>query len=143
MYKIRKIISKEVIIGKLDHNKDLLEEITKICLNEGIKLGRVEALGAVKRARIAFYNQKRKIYEFIEINKPMEITKLSGNISIKDQVPMVHAHLTLADSKGNVFGGHLAPGTIIFACEIIIEKYEGPLLERGFDETTGLPLWSF
>ena len=83
-----------------------------------------------------------KQYEFIEIDEPMEITKLSGNISIKDQAPMVHAHLTMADSKGNAFGGHLAPGTILFACEIIIEKYEGAKLERGFDETTGLPLWT-
>jgi len=32
-------------------------------------------------------------------------------------------------------------GTIVFACEFIIEAFDGPPLERGFDETTGLPLW--
>jgi hypothetical protein len=36
----------------------------------------------------------------------------------------------------------LAPGTIVFACECVIEKFEGPILERGFDEETGLPLWT-
>ena len=54
---------------------------------------------------------------------------------------MVHAHVTLSDEQGNAFGGHLAPGTVIFACEFVIQELAGDALTRGFDEQTGLPLW--
>jgi predicted DNA-binding protein with PD1-like motif len=54
---------------------------------------------------------------------------------------MVHAHITLADDKGRVFGGHLASGTIIFACECVIEKFDGQAFRRIYDEETGLVLW--
>ena len=54
---------------------------------------------------------------------------------------MVHAHLTLADEDGSAYGGHLMPGTEVFACEIILEAFEGPGFERRLDHETGLPLW--
>ena len=121
---------------------DLLEEITKICQERNIHLGSIEAIGAVQKASIAFYNQTKRDYVIMTINEPLEMTSLTGNISIKDGKPFVHAHVTLADSTGNVYGGHLAPGTIVFACEFIIKTFDGLMLERRFDEDTGLSLWS-
>jgi predicted DNA-binding protein with PD1-like motif len=141
MASIKKIKSREIFIGKLSHGGDLLEEITDICRKENIQLGRVEALGAVKRARLGFYNQQTHEYQFHVVDEPLEITKLVGNVSIKDGNPFVHAHITLADKKGNAYGGHLASGTVVFACEFILEVFDGPVLRRDFDETTGLPLW--
>lgn len=130
------------IMGKLAHGADLLAELTDICSREGIGLGRVEALGAVQKARVGFYNQSRREYEFHDLDQPLEITKLAGNVSVKLGRPIVHAHVTLADSHGRAFGGHLAEGTIVFACEFIIEAFEGPELARGEDDQTGLPLWT-
>jgi predicted DNA-binding protein with PD1-like motif len=129
-------------IGKLTHGSDLLEELTEICNKEKIPLGRIEGLGAVQKARLAYYDQGKREYQFFTLDKCLEITKLTGNISLKDGEPMVHAHLTLADDKGKAYGGHLAQGTIVFACEAIFEVFEGEQLERGFDEVTGLPLWT-
>ena len=54
---------------------------------------------------------------------------------------MVHAHITVADSDGKAFGGHLAPGTIVFACEFVITALNGPQLTRDHDDQTHLPLW--
>jgi predicted DNA-binding protein with PD1-like motif len=138
---MKKVKSREVLIGKLSHGADLLEEITDICRKKNIQLGRIEALGAVQRARLGFYNQKTHEYQFIVVDQPLEITKLVGNVSIKDGHPFVHAHITLADKTGNAYGGHLAPGTLVFACEFILEVFDGPIFERDFDEVTGLPLW--
>ena len=141
MAKVRKLEAKRVYMGKLDHGADLLEEITTICKDNAIRLGRVEAIGAVQKAKIGFYPQDQKQYEFIEIDKEMEITGLIGNISLKEGNPMVHAHINLGDEEGRVIGGHLAPGTIVFACEVIIQELAGEDFNRGLDETTGLPLW--
>ncbi len=142
MANMKKVKSKKLFMGKLNYGGDLLEEITDICRKNNIHLGRIEALGAVQKARLAFYNQETHEYQFFIIDQSLEITKLVGNISLKDGNPIVHAHITLANKTGKAYGGHLAPGTVIFACEFILESFEGPIFERGFDEETSLSLWT-
>ncbi|MBW1849018.1 MAG: DNA-binding protein [Deltaproteobacteria bacterium] len=139
---MKEVKLKEIFVGKLKHGADLLEELTDICKEKNIQLGRVEAIGAVQKAVIGYYHQDKREYEYLNLDKHLEILNLTGNISIKDGNPMVHAHVTLADAEGKAFGGHLAPGTIIFACECVIEAFDGVILKREFDEETGLPLWN-
>ena len=138
----QEIHSSRYLIGKLQHGSDLLDEITIVCREEDIQLGRVEALGAVSKARIAYYDQEARDYRFMQLDRELEITKLVGNISLKDGQSMVHAHVTLADKNGKAFGGHLAQGTVVFACEFIIQIFQGPSLTRSHDSETGLQLWS-
>ena len=138
---IKKVQSKEMYMGKLKHGEDLLEELTKICYENDMRLGRIEAIGAVQKARIGFYSQEKREYQYLTLDRPLEITKLIGNISLKDGKPMVHAHITMADEAGRAYGGHLASGTIIFACEVLVESFDGPIFERDYDHETGLPLW--
>jgi len=138
---MKRVKPKEVIMGRLIYGDDLMEEISNMCLKENIQLGWFEALGAVKRARLAFYNQETHEYEFFVIDQPLEITKLAGDVSLKDGHPFVHAHITLSDKAGKAYGGHLAPGTVIFACEFKLEVFDGPGIRRDFDEATGLSLW--
>ncbi len=138
---IHEVKVEKMFMGKLEYGADLLEEITQICVDKDIYLGRVEALGAVKRARLGYYNQQNHEYHFYDLDQTLEITNLIGNISIKDGAPIVHAHLTFSDKEGRAFGGHLVPGTIVFACEIVIQVLDGPQFERGLDQKTGLPLW--
>jgi hypothetical protein len=128
-------------IGKLDYGSDLLGELTSVCEKEKIHLGTVEAIGAVQKARCGIYYQQAKEYNFFEIDEELEITSLLGNISIRDGKPMVHAHATFTDEKGNAFGGHLAEGTIVFACEFVIRTFSGADHIREKDKQTGLPLW--
>ena len=133
--------SKNLYMGRLKHGGDLLDEITNFCIQKDIRLGQLKAIGAVKQAKIGFYDQTLREYQFMDFDQPLEIAGLIGNVSIKDGNPMVHAHITLADEKGNCFGGHLASGTIIFACELMVEVFDGVALNRGYDEETGLFLW--
>ena len=139
---MREVSQKRIVMGKLAHGSDLIGSLNDICRSEGIELGRVEALGAVQNARLGYYNQETQTYEFHDCEHAMEIASLTGNISLKDGQAFVHAHVTLTDHEGKAIGGHLAPGTTVFACEYVIHAFEGPALERGHDEITGLPLWS-
>jgi len=138
---IFKVELTERYMGKLGHNCDLLIELTKICQKYNIKVGRIEAIGAVKCANLAYYDQTIRKYLTFFIDKPLEITKLIGNISIFEEKAFVHAHITLADKDGNCYGGHLSSGTIVYACEFILESYKGHLFERSQDNKTGLNLW--
>ena len=131
----------KVILERLPHDSDLLEAMTELAGRGGIKLGTISAIGAVKRAKIGFYDQKTREYLETEINQPMEISSCLGNISLKDGEIFVHAHVTLADKEGRVLGGHLASGTIIFAAECRITELKGESLKRSYDDITGLSLW--
>lgn len=131
----------EIWMGRLPHGSDLLEELTRICVERDVRIGRVEALGAVRRARIACYNQEALEYEYLDLDHPLEIAKLIGNVSLLDGRPFVHAHVTLSDEAGRAWGGHLSPGTEVFACEFLIESFEGEPFERRPEPETGLPLW--
>ena len=138
---MRRVRPVETYMGRLRKGTDLLEEITGICRQYDIRLGRIEAIGAVETARIIYYNQQKQVYEYLTIDRGLEITKLSGNVSLKDGQVFVHAHVTLSDDSGAAYGGHLAPGTVVFACECIVEAFEGGALEREPDPQTGLALW--
>ncbi len=138
---IKKINYGEIFLGRLSYGADLLEELIKVCSEKEIQLGQVQALGAVQKARIGYYDQKSKKFRFHTLDKPHEILSLVGNISLKNNKPIVHAHLTLADEKGRAWGGHLASGTIVYACEYLIQSFEGATLEREYDKKTDLSLW--
>lgn len=131
-----------VLMGRLAHGADLLEELTALCREQGIRLGRITGIGAVTKVRLSFYDQAKREYLPLELDGPLEILSLEGNVSLRDGEPFVHAHMTLSDGTGRTFGGHLARGTEVFACECVVEAYEGVLLERGLDDATGLFLWA-
>ncbi len=130
-------------MGKLEYGDDLMQALNDVCAAHKIQTGRIEAIGAVKKAKLGYYNQEAKEYEFFETYQPLEITSLTGNISLRHGKPFVHAHLTLSDKQGKLIGGHMVPGTEVFACEFVIQEFSGPVFKRGFDNTTGLPLWDF
>jgi len=132
---------KNCYMGKLPHGSDILTELGNFCQEKGISTGIFTAIGAVKNATLGFYNQTEKKYYKHYIDQPLEIVSLSGNISIKDEKPMVHSHIVLSDKDGNAVGGHLMSDTIVFACEFWIFELEGERLVRAYDEVTGLPLW--
>jgi predicted DNA-binding protein with PD1-like motif len=128
-------------MGKLAHGADLLEQLTAVCRDNGVQLGRLEALGAVQKAIVGIYHQGRREYEFHPFDQPMEIAALVGNVSIRDGQTFIHAHITLSDAAGRAFGGHLVTGTIVFACEFVVQAFDGAEYRRAPDTTTGLPLW--
>lgn len=142
MTDFKQVTTNNPLIGKLSYGNDILEELTSISITNRITLGKIEAIGAVQKACVGFYDQATRKYRYINYDRPFEILNLTGNISIKDDKPFVHAHIVLADESGNAYGGHLAPGTITFACEYIITPFSGAVLKREFDNTTGLYLWN-
>ncbi len=142
MQKMEPIKPGTAYLGRLEYGSDLLDSLTQICQDKSIFLGRVEAIGALQKARLGYYDQLDRKYRFFTVDRGVEIVSLMGNISVKDESPMVHAHLALSDEDGTTLGGHLAQGCVVFACEFMLHPCSGPNFIRGYDEQTGLPLWS-
>ena len=131
-----------VFIGRLPSGADLLESLTAVCREEKVRFGVVTALGAVSSARLGYYKQDEQEYiDCLNLEKGLEIASCTGNVSLKDGEIFVHAHVTLSDEEGRCYGGHLMPGTRIFAAEYSIRELEGKPYSREFDSGTGLALW--
>lgn len=132
---------KRTFIGNIPKGSDLYEAISTIALHEDIRIGKLTAIGAVTEAVIGFYDQNKNEYLKIHLSSEHEILQCSGNISLKDGKPFVHAHIILSNKDGSVFGGHLMNGTKVFACELVIDEYGGEDLKREKDNSTNLFLW--
>ncbi len=133
----------QVFLERLRHDDDLLLALKKAFKDNGYTTGFFTAIGAVKRAKIAYYEQGSQAYREIAIPEPAEILSCVGDISQLEEDTAVHAHITLSLSDGTVRGGHLLKGTVIFACEVFGVELKGEALQRGFDAVTGLKLWAY
>jgi predicted DNA-binding protein with PD1-like motif len=129
------------VVARLPHGGDLLQEIAAVADAHGMQAAELRAIGALQTARLAFYDQTAHEYGEFAVAAPVEIVGLLGNVSRRDGATAVHAHATLAGHDGACVGGHVAPGCVIFACELIVQELVGEPLEREYDEVTGLPLW--
>lgn len=128
-------------VGRLETGSDLVEEIERFCLEQSVMAAQVTVIGAVRRARYAYYEQDDHRYRELETDTHHEITGFVGNISLKDDRPFLHAHATFADADGATVGGHLLRGIQVFAAEVMIREMSGVTLTRMHDEETGLSLW--
>ncbi len=137
--------SKEFQTGKtflvrVEHDADLIMYLTRFAKENKTSAAVFTALGALKNAKLGFYDQKKHVYGELAFTEPVELVSCVGNISLKDDEPFVHAHAVLSDDEGNVKGGHLLGGTI-FAAEVHLTELLGGILVRKLDNVTGLSLW--
>lgn len=120
---------------------DMVQSITRFASDKGIKAGTFVAIGALKRAKLGYYDQKKNRYREIKVESPTEIASCAGNVSIRNGEPFAHIHVVLAEPNGNTKGGHLLEG-IVFVAEIHLRVLQGPSLERQYDHASGLWLWA-
>lgn len=74
--------------------------------------------------------------EIIEKEGPFEIVSLVGTISQDGS----HFHCSLSNQNGEVWGGHLSKGSLIYTTgEIVLGVLEDYILKREFDPETGYP----
>ena len=130
-----------VALARLEHGADVLDELAAVARHEGFAAAEFRAIGALRRARLSFYDQQAKAYGEFDLDEELEIVSLLGTVTRRDGAPAVHAHAVLSASDGRAFGGHVAPGCVVFACEVVMNELLGEVPERSYDETTGLPLW--
>lgn len=130
------------LLGRLPHGKDLITSIENFCTASDIQTATFSVIGAVSSATIGAYDQKQQVYVTFTENMPMEVVTCIGNITLKDQVPVIHAHIVLGDEHGKIIGGHLFSETVLYAGEMDLQELIGKPLERVYDRTTGLFLWS-
>ncbi len=130
-----------VLVGRLATGSDLVAEIERLCAERSVLAATVEVIGAVRRARFAYYEQPEQRYRELESQLHHEIVGFIGNISEREGRPFLHAHATFADAEGATVGGHLLRGIEVFAAEVVVRELRDVALVRLHDAETGLALW--
>ena len=127
---------------RFDLGEDIVENLKKLCEDEHILLGRVEAIGATDHAVIGVYDLEKKEYYPEKIDEFMEIASLNGNITAMGGKPYIHLHATLADRHHVIHGGHVLEMRVGATCEMFVTVLDGEVKRRK-DEGLGINLWTF
>ncbi len=128
---------------KFEKDQLLLESLTDYAKKNNIKTAEISFIGAVQNVNVMYMNQENKKYDKHTFDGGHEVLNGLGNISILDDEPFVHVHMTVADKNGKAFGGHLDEGTKIWLIEAVIKepKFFGKGIERHFDDELCLSVW--
>jgi hypothetical protein len=105
-----------------------------------VSAGSFTGVGRVEKANVGFLGGNGK-YMTISFGGPLEVTSCVGNVSMKQGVPFIHAHISLADKQGKGYGGHLMQGCIVDATfEVVLHVYGQIDLQRKLHASTKLYL---
>ena len=102
-----------VIIGKVEPDEDLIDSIIQMIKDHDIKSGLINCIGALKKFTIGYFDINSKSYLQKTYEDYVELVSCMGNISFKDDQPIVHLHISLGTRDYNLIGGHLIQPTIV------------------------------
>ena len=130
------------IAARIDRGEEILTELKKIALAEGIRLAHISALGAVGDFTVGVFYTAEKEYHSNRFTGDWEIVSLTGNITQMNGEYYAHLHMSAGGKDGSVVGGHLNSATVSATCEMFITVLEGTV-ERRRDDEVGLNLFEF
>ena len=125
---------------RIDYGEEILQSLKQMCEQEGIRLAQVSAIGAVDHAIVGVYDLQEKRYHQEETNEFMEIASLSGSVTGMNGQPYIHLHVTMADQKHILHGGHAIELRVGATCEMFVRILDGQVT-REKNEELGINLW--
>ena len=142
---------REILVIRLQRGDDIIENIKKACIEEGIYNAVITSMiGSLDGA--SYFNPiiNPKVISGVSYGEPITLKRpvqlLSGHGEIcKDENGdiNVHIHATFADSKGNAYGGHISGLTnrALNTVNIFIDVIEGVDMSFEMDEQLGGPIF--
>ena len=129
------------IFVSIDKGELINEKLLEVAEQENLKSGWINGLGAISRIEIGYWDIERKVYVKRKFNDDYELLSLIGNVSLVNDKPFIHTHISFSNTEFKVFGGHLFDSEVIAAAEfcIFISDYH---LHRKLNCDIGLSLWS-
>ncbi len=98
------------------------------------------AIGALEKVRLGYFDRQQKRYLEKEFPGVYELVGFTGNVSLVDGEPFLHAHAVLAGPDYVTFGGHFFEATVAVTMEVVL--FTLPVtIQRKWDQETGLKLW--
>jgi predicted DNA-binding protein with PD1-like motif len=113
-------LAEDQYILRFDKGDELVRLTTEFCQEQSIQSAWISGLGGALWAELAFYHLDRKAYEFERVDEPLELTNITGNVSLVNDKPFVHIHATVGDMNYHSYSGHLKELAVAATAEMYI-----------------------
>jgi predicted DNA-binding protein with PD1-like motif len=113
--------------------------LSSFAKEQGLAGSHFTAIGAFSRAIVAYFDWSSKQYRHVPIEEQVEVLSFTGDITIGDGKPNVHAHVVLGKADATAHGGHLIEGHVRPTLEVVITETPRHL-HRRLDPASGLAL---
>lgn len=123
----------------LKRGEELHEALNEYARKYSLSSAWLQGLGGAGAVTLGFYDIETKSYKWHELDGPLEILNLTGNLAWMNNKPVWHIHGTFSERDGRAVGGHVKTMTVGLTCELLITPLETELT-RQFDDETGLNL---
>ncbi len=114
--------------------------LTAFAKEAGLQAASFKAIGAFRRATLAFFDWEAKAYLPIEVDEQVEVASLTGDVAVGPEgQPALHIHAVLGRRDGSAVAGHLETAEVRPTLEVILT--ESPeYLRKRLDPEIGLAL---
>jgi uncharacterized protein len=119
--------------------EEVAEGLLAFARGQHLHAAHFNAIGALSSAMLGWFNCQTKVYENIPIREQVEVLSFVGNLALRDDEPLLHAHLVVGKRNGQAFGGHLLAAYVRPTLEVILTETPAHL-RRVIDAETRLPL---
>ena len=141
--KSRELNPKKSYLIRLAKDEDVIPTLTEFCKKERITCANFRAIGAVKNAKIGYYDLSIKKYGTIEYPHETEVASMIGNVALVDGQPFIHTHAVLSDMQpgheNQTIGGHVFGATVAVTLEVNMDCFDEEVA-RAMDDEIGLKL---
>ncbi len=114
-------------ILRFDKGEEVISLLTNFLQENKITACYFSGIGACEGPEIAFFNPHVKEYRKKVILEELEILSLVGNGSVKDSVPILHAHGVFGKNDFSTVGGHVFKLPVSVTCEIFLINLDGQI----------------
>lgn len=132
----------QIYMVSIRNKSSIVEALTHFIQSQNIQAGEVTGIGAVSEATLRFFNPDTKNYIDKTFTEQMEVTNISGNVSVIDDKPMLHLHITLGREDYTALAGHLLDAKIRGAGEFIFYPLHTKAIKTK-NEEIGINLYDF
>ena len=122
---------------RFEGGESVVEPLLGWIASEQIRFATMFGIGAVRSARISYWNAQTREYEPHELDEQLEIVSFIGNVTIKEGAPFLHIHVTLGRSDLSIVGGHLNDLVVHPNLEVTVLP-EPTEVRRVIDDASGL-----
>ena len=136
-----------VFMGAITGGGVIHQVLAETAVSQHIQTATFNLLGGLHEATFTAYDfEKRERLTPIVLKRPLEIIAGHGTISLFDDKPYIHVHLSVSFRDSSyphgigMIGGHVSQATA-FAVEYTLTAYDGNPMQRKIHLQTGLKLW--
>lgn len=103
---------------------EILSGLTELAVREKIAAGYVVGIGGLSGAVLGFGDPAIGGIKTIPVEQKSELASLTGNITLRDGQPVIHAHAVLGLADGSSRAGHVVSAHVSPIAEITVVATE-------------------